>query len=113
MDPVLHKCKAVVPGVGRSGSGPYSTGRGLTEKRATTTRGAGSTQLSKYSPYIHPFPICKNWNFKNCTESSCVGSGTSAWSVAPPTTRASIDYANNAGKPFRHDGLGNHLLLVV
>ena len=56
MDPVLHKCKAVVPGVGRSGSGPYSTGRGLTEKRATTTRGAGSTQLSKYSPYIHPLP---------------------------------------------------------
>ena len=41
------------------------------KKGVTTTRGAGSTQHSKYSSYTPPFPICKNWNIKNCTEFSC------------------------------------------
>ena len=79
------------------------------KKRATTSRGAGSTQRGNYSPYTPPFPICKNWNFKNCTESSCRFRHICMECRSPnhkgkdcssrgPASAQEDHYANNAGE---------------
>lgn len=83
-------------------------------KKVATPKGLGATQRSRYSPYPPRMPICKNWNYRGCTEASCrfrhmcieCHSPSHTGRECPDGWEASSgeQRSKTSGKPFQHDG---------
>ena len=92
---------------------PAPTEEDTQRKKATTSRGAKSTQWVRYSPYDPPFPICKNWNYKSCTDESCrfrhicteCHSPNHPWKDCYKVSASTKDDQHaNSGKPIPNNG---------
>lgn len=113
MDPIFHN-RQVVTWLGGLAAVSHPQEDDLQKRKAAASRGAWAGQRSKYSPYTTPFPICKNWNYKSCSEASCRFQHICMECRSPNRTgkeclsRGSVSSreehnVNNSGKPFLHE----------